>query len=175
MNPNEMAKLKDKAPMPLLLLMILFFLPSFLLEPEAESLKASTQKYDASLKKARVVRQQREKFVQQSARLERLKQLNGQLFELIPQETALPEMIDKLHSTAAACAVVVEDVRYSFSRNYEKLGVPGYDISMRLSAAYNGVRQLLAELETMPTPVLIKEVVMTEEKRYVLSLRLLVK
>lgn len=175
MNPNEMAKLKEKAPMPLLLLLILFFLPAFLLEPEMEVLKKSAQNFDASLKKARVILKQRDKYAQQKVRLEQLKLMNSQLFGVIPQETSLPEMIDKLHSTAAACSVVVEDVRYAFSRDYEKLRVPGYDISMHLSAGYGGIRQLLAELEAMPTPVLIKEVVMTEAQRYVLSLRLLVK
>ncbi|EKD82249.1 MAG: hypothetical protein ACD_39C01407G0005 [uncultured bacterium] len=175
MNPNELAKLKEKAPLPLFLLMILFFLPAFILEPEAEVLKSSAQKFDVSLKKARDLRRLQEKYKQQGARLDRQQKINNQLLDRIPQEAALPDMIDKLHSTAAACSVVVEDVRYSFSREYEKLSVPGYDIAMNLSADYEGIRRLLAELEAMPTPVLIKEIVITEAKRYVLTMRLLVK
>jgi len=175
MNPNELAKLKEKAPVPLLLLLLLFFLPAFVLEPEMDALKQSSKVYDASLKRARDLRHLREKYIQQSRRLVRLEQIKGELFSLIPQESALPEMIDLLHATAAASSVVVENVQYSFSREYEKLAVPGYDITMNLSSNYEGVRTLLAELEAMPTPVLIKEVLMTESRRYVLTMRLLVK
>ncbi|MBU1105630.1 MAG: type 4a pilus biogenesis protein PilO [Candidatus Riflebacteria bacterium] len=175
MNPNELAKLKEKAPLPLILLLLLFFLPAFLLEPETAALNATASGFDASLKKAKDLRLLHEKYTQQNTRLKRLQQINSQLLENIPQEAALPGMIDKLHNTAAACSVVVENVHYSFSRQYEKLDVPGYEISMNLSAGYDGIRRLLAELETMPSPVLIKEVVLTESQRYVLTMRLLVK
>ena len=175
MNPNELAKLKEKAPLPLILLLLLLFLPAFLLEPEAEAMKSAASSFDASLKKAKNLRLLREKHTLQAARLNCLQQMNNQLFELIPQESALPGMIDNLHNTAASCSVVVENVRYSFSKLYEKLNVPGYEISMNLSADYDGIRRLLAELEAMPSPVLINEVVLTESQRYVLTMRLLVK
>jgi len=175
MNPNEMAKLKEKAPVPLVLLLILFFLPAFVLDPEIATLKQSTKIYDTSLKKARDLRRLREKYNQQSRRLEMLEQIKSNLFAVIPQESALPEMIDRLHATAASCSVIVDNVRYSFSREYEKLYVPGYDINMNLSSGYDGVRSMLAELEAMPTPFLIKEILMTESRHYVLSMRLLVK
>ncbi|PKL44130.1 MAG: hypothetical protein CVV42_19525 [Candidatus Riflebacteria bacterium HGW-Riflebacteria-2] len=174
MNPNEMAKLKEKAPIPLLLLLLLFFLPAFLLDPELEALQKSAIVYDTSLKKARVLRLQREKYRQQGERLQKLEQIKSDLFAKIPQESALPEMIDRLHATAASSSVIVDKVRYSFSREYEKLTVPGYDITMHLSSDYDGVRALLAALETMPTPILIEEILMTESRRYVLTMRLLV-
>lgn len=175
MNPNELAKLKEKAPVPLLLLLLLLFLPAFLLEPEMDVLKKSANKFDVSLKKARDLRNLRDKYTQQNERLDSLAKIKSDLMELIPQESALPEMIDKVHSTALACSVVVENVKYSFSREYERLKVPGYDISMQLSSSYEGIRKMLAELEAMPTPVLIKEVVMIEAQDYVLTMRLLVK
>lgn len=175
MNPNEMAKLKEKAPVPLLLLLLLFFLPAFVIEPEAELLDKSSSKYDNSLKKARDLRHLHEEYRLQSQRLEKLEQIKSELFAIIPQESALPEVIDRLHAMAASCSVVVDRVQYSFSRTYERMNVPGYDISMKLTSDYDGVRSLLAELEAMSTPVLIKEVVMTEAQSYVLTLRLLVK
>ncbi len=175
MNPNELAKLKEKAPVPLLLLLILFFLPAFVLEPELDALKQSAKVFDSSLKRARDLRHLREKYTYQSQRFARLEQIKGDLFALIPKESALPEMIDLLHATAASSSVVVDNVQYSFSREYEKLSVPGYDITMSLSSSYEGIRALLAALESMPTPVLIKEVLMTESRRYVLTMRLLVK
>jgi hypothetical protein len=175
MNPNEVSKLKEKAPVPLILLLLLFFLPAFLLDPEIDSLKQSTKIYETSLKKARGLRRLREQYKQQGRRLEMLEQIKSDLFAVVPQESALPEIIDRLHATAASCSVVVDNVRYSFSREYEKLAVPGYDISMNLSSGYDGVRAMLAELEAMPAPFLIKEILMTESRHYVLSMRLLVK
>jgi Tfp pilus assembly protein PilO len=175
MNPNELAKLKEKAPVPLFLLLILFFLPSFLLEPEEASLKTATRNFDSSLKKARDLRRLREKYIKQGNHLDQLQKINGQLLALIPEESALPAMIDKLHEVAAASSVVVENVRYQFHRQYEKLDVPGYEISMQLSAGYESVRRFLAEVEIMPNPFLINEVVLTDNQRYVLTMRLLVK
>jgi len=175
MNPNELAKLKEKAPVPLILLLILFLLPGFLLAPETEALKQSAKVYDASLKKARDLRRLREKYKMQSQRLEKLAKIKSDLMAVIPQESALPQMIDRLHATAASCSVMVDNVRYSFSPEYEKLAVPGYDINMHLNSSYDGMRAMLAELETMPTPVLIKEILMNESRNYVLSMRLLVK
>lgn len=175
MNPNEVAKLKEQAPIPLILLLILFFLPAFLLEPEAEALGKSGKNYDASLEKAAKLIELRQKYDEQSQYIGQLQKVKNDLLTLLPQESALAAMIDSLHQRAAACSVVVEQVSYGFSSHYEKLAVPGYDISMKLTSDYQGIRALLADLETMPTPVIIKEVVMNEERQYVLAVRLLVK
>lgn len=175
MNPNEMKKLKEKAPFPLFLLLVLFFLPSLLIDPEIVGLQANTESYQSALKTARAAVKSRASLVAQNEKMQKLAGIKKDMFTVIPEESALPGLIDTLQQIAQRSAVSLEDVRYEFSREYEKLKVPAYKVHMNLKADYASMRSFLAEVENLDSPVIINEIVLTEGARYALTMRLLVK
>lgn len=175
MNPNEINKLKEKAPWPLFMLLMLFFLPAFLLEPEVAALNSSSKSFDASLKKARADVVSRANLEMKQARLNSLEKIHQAMQVDIPEESSLPALIDSLQNIAAANAVSLESVTYTLQKEYEKLAVPGYQIIMNLSAGYPDMRKFLAAVESLKTPIIVNEIVLSENNRYVLTMRLLVK
>jgi Tfp pilus assembly protein PilO len=174
MNPNEISKLKDKAPLPLFFLVVLFFLPSIILEPEAADLKSAAMRFDNCLKSARNAIVVREKLRHRTERKQRLDEVRGELERIIPQETALPQLIDELYRLAVDNSVLLDNVSYSVQKEYEKLLVPGCRIVMNLSSNYMNMRNYIAAIENLKFPVLINEVVLSESNRYVLTMRLLI-
>lgn len=175
MNPNEINKLKEKAPLPLMFLLLLFFLPAFLLEPEVAALKSSSKSLDATLKKARADVILHADLEAKHLRCGKLEKVEQHLMTILPQESTLPAFIDTLHSLAKNNFVTMESVTYSYQKEYEKLLVPCYQIIMNLNAGYPDMRKFLAAVESLQTPVIVNEVVLTEGNRYVLTMRLLVK
>lgn len=175
MNPNEMKKLKELAPLPLFLLLILFLFPSMLIDPQDEALKAGAESYRTALGAARAAVKNRDSFAQLSAKMGNLESIKSSVAAVLPEEASLPEMIDTLHRLAGQTSVSLEDVRYEFHREYEKLKVPAYQLHMNLRADYAGMRSFLAEIENLASPVIINEIVLTEGSRYALTMRLLVK
>lgn len=163
------------APFPVILLIILFFLPSFLIEPEKEALKANAAAYISASKKAGLALKNREKYQKEKEKLAQLELIHADLKKVIPDESVLPSFIDTLHALADKSSVSLEDVRYTFNKEYDKLKVPSYQVMMGLNADYAGVRAFLAELESLDMPVIVTEVVLAEGSRYAITMRLLVK
>ncbi len=175
MNPNELKKLKELAPLPIFLLIILFFLPSMLIDPENEALNAAAASYQGAVNVARSAVRNRVVTAEQNQKMQQLTAAREEMLVKMPDEAALPAMIDKLQQLAAGNNVSLEEVRYDFSREFDKLSVPSYRLQMNLKADYSSMRSFLAEIENLDSPVIINEIVLIEGTRYALTMRLLVK
>ena len=66
-------------------------------------------------------------------------------------------------------------MRYEFSKEFDRLEVPSYRLQMNLRADYANMRNFLAAVENLDSPVIINEIVLIEGARYALTMRLLVK
>ncbi len=175
MNPNELKKLKERAPLPLFILLVLFFLPTMLIEPQNEALDTAAASYAGVVSSARTAVNNRENFLDQSHRLRHLKNLREETGALLPAEADLPAMIDRLQQLAGATGVFLEEVRYEFNEEFDRLEVPSYRLQMNLKADYANMRNFLAAVENLDSPVIINEIVLIEGARYALTMRLLVK
>lgn len=175
MNPNELQKLKDRAPLPVFILLILFFLPSMLVDPEFEALDAAADSYQEQAKIAAAAVRNRQNNDRNNEKLLHLKTAREEMMQVFPNEAALPDLIDKLQQLAGKCKVALLEVRYDFSREFEKLSVPSYRLQMNLNAEYSDMRSFLAAVESLDSPVIINEIVLIEGKRYALTMRLPVK
>ncbi len=175
MNPNELRKLKERAPLPLIVLLILFLLPSILIEPENQALNAAAESCDAAVKSARAAVRNREAYRVQTEKLQHLLSVRQDFQAVLPAESRLPAIIDQLQQLALASSVSVEEVRYEFNHEFDKLPVPSYRLQMNLKAEYSGMRSFLAAIENLESPVIIQEIVLIEGSRYALTMRLLVK
>ncbi len=175
MNPNELRKLKERAPLPLVVLFILFLLPTILIEPENLALNAAAESCQAAVKSARAAVRNREANKAQKEKLQHLQSIRRDFQAVLPVESQLPAIIDQLQQLAAGNAVSLEEVRYEFNDEFDKLAVPSYRLQMNLKADYAGMRSFLAAVESLESPVLIQEIVLIEGTRYALSMRLLTK
>lgn len=175
MNPNEINKLKEKAPIPIFLLLILFFLPTFFLEPEQDSLKSLISAYDNDLKKARAQLIARTDYSLKSEKLELLEKSLNKLREMIPSDDRLPGFINSLQGLAKKNSVSLEEVNYTFQKDFEKLDIPSYMIMMNLSADYSQIKEFLNDVEALPFPLVISDLLLNKGSNYVMKMRLLVK
>lgn len=175
MNPNELKKLKDLAPLPLFMLLVLFFLPSMLLDPQNEELNAAAASYHNAVQTARNAVLNRDTSTEQNQKMSRLTAVRQEMLTALPDEASLPALIDKLQQLAIANDTSLEEVRYEFSREFDKLNVPSYRLQMNLKADYNNMRGFLAAVENLESPVIISEIVLIEGTRYALTMRLPVK
>lgn len=175
MNPNEINKLKEKAPFPLLILLILFFIPGLLLNPELEELKSSNSVHDLSLTKARGRVKADVELQRKLTRLNATREIMKQVGAVVPEESELPGLINRLHKLAGENSVVLEDVSYAMQKKFENLDVPGFRIIMSLTAGYTQMRGFLEAVESMESPVLINEILLTETGKYALTIRMLTK
>mgnify|MGYP000879471536 CR=1 FL=1 len=175
MNPNELQKLKDRAPLPVFILLILLFLPSILIEPELTALDTAADSYQNQVKAASVAVKTHQNNGRNNLKLQQLKSIREDLMRILPDEADLPDLIDRLQKLAGECDVLLQEVRYDFSREFEKLSVPSYQLHMNLNAEYASMRKFLAAVESLNSPVIINEIVLIEGKRYALTMRLPVK
>lgn len=175
MNPNELKKLKERAPLPLFILLVLFFLPTMLIEPQNEALNTTAASYAEVIKGARLAVRNRENFLDQSHRLQHLKNLREETRGILPAEADLPALIDRLQQLAGSTGVSLDEVHYEFNEEFDKLEVPSYRLQMNLRADYANMRSFLAAVENLDSPVIINEIVLIEGTRYALTMRLLVK
>ncbi|HNX74665.1 MAG TPA: type 4a pilus biogenesis protein PilO [Candidatus Rifleibacterium sp.] len=175
MNPNELKKLKERAPLPLLILVILFFLPSLLVEPQNEALKAAAESCHAAVKAAKTAVRNRETCKVQIDKLQRLQKIHADVSALLPEESQLPGIIERLQKIAITSNVSLEEVRYEFTTEFDKLPVPSYSLKMNLKSDYASMRTFLSTIENLDSPVIIQEIVLVEGGRYAMTVRLLVK
>ncbi len=175
MNPNEINKLKEKAPLPLFVLIVLFFLPTFFLEPEQANLNSLISAYDNDLKQARMSLMARKDYSLKSDKLIKLENALNSLREMIPPDKNLPGFINSLQELARKNSVILEEVNYSYQKEFEKLDIPSYMIMMNLSADYSEIKAFLNDIEKMPLPLVVSDLLLNRGNSYVMKMRLLVK
>lgn len=175
MNPNEMAVLKRHLPYPLIMILIMLFMPMLVVEPLEENFQTVAAEYEAQTKKARSLRNQRATIDVANTKLASLNKVKETAMQVIPAESELPDIIERLVELASNNFVAMEDVRYNLKSTYEGMNAPAFDISMSLVASYDGMRAFLADVESIENPMIITEIVVVEGNRYSLNFKQLVK
>lgn len=175
MNPNEIAVLKRHLPYPLILLLIMLFIPMLVIEPFEENLQTVVAEYEAQTKKAGTLRKQRATIDVANAKFSSLKEIKEKAMQFIPAESELPDIIERLVELASNNSVAMEDVSYNLVTSYEGMNAPAFDINMSLVASYDGMRAFLADVESIENPMIITEIVVVEGNRYSLNFKQLVK
>jgi len=177
MNPHELNKLKNRAPLAILLIFVASVLiPYLYLDPliaRANEISTSFDKEIADsiryIKKAKVLRKK-------SARSRKLFDSLSQIASSLPAKRSLPAVIDTFHDLAKSSGLIITDVKYEMSEFDKKFKVPSIIIKFRIKAEYNELRQFLAGLEKMNNyPLLIHEIVASSGGTYSISIRQLVK
>jgi Tfp pilus assembly protein PilO len=175
MNPNEINKLKAKAPFPIFVLLILLVLPTFVLQPEQDRLSEQVDSYNSLLKKSRKNLGLRTSYEKDNDKLEAINAVAQSVSQQLPESSALPQIIDMLGQLAEKNSIFLQSVNYGYSDKIDDLEVPNFTISMRLDAYYNNMRQFIAELENLQYPLMVTEVVVSAGKTYTVTLKQLVK
>lgn len=175
MNPNEIRKLKEKAPFPIFILVLLMFLPSFLLQPEQEKLEENIRAYDSLLKNGKVALAKRSSFAAEEKKQRQLSDVKQVVLQQLPEEKQLPQIIDRMNAVARQNSVLVKDVTYAFQGKMGKLQIPCFNISMNFSAYYEDMRRFVVALENLDYPLLVEEIILPEGGKYRITLKQLVK
>ncbi len=175
MNPNEIRKLKEKAPFALIVLFILFFLPATILQPEKDLLREKVEKYDSLLKSARKNQKKRVAFIEEAKKLETFSEINRGILQQLPGVDLLPHIIDKINAAAEKNSVLVKDVTYRLEDRIEKLQAPCFSIAMNLDAYYENVRRFIVDIENLQFPLLVSEISGSGGTSYRINLKQLVK
>ena len=177
MNPHELRKLKNKAPLANVVLLIAsIVIPYFYLEPQIERENDISASFDKEIsdsiqfiKQAKVAR----------VRADRASKVYGSVNEIVgylPARKSLPEVIDAFYDLANKSGLFVTDVKYEMSKGEKKFNVPSFLIKFTLKAKYDELRKFLAGLEKMNKyPLIIQEIVASSGGTYSISIRQLVK
>lgn len=177
MNPHELKKLKNKAPLAILLIFIASVLiPYLYIDPLIVRVNKISTSLDKEIsdsiryiKQARVVRKK-------SARSRKLFDSLNQIINSLPAKKSLPAIIDTFYDLAKSSGLIITDVKYEMAKLDKKFKVPSIVIKFRIKAKYNELRRFLAGLEKMNNyPLLIQEIVASSGGTYSISIRQLVK
>lgn len=175
MNPNEIKKLKEKAPFPIIVLVILLILPTFFIAPLEENLNNQISKFKSLLRKSRKNLKKRETYKKQKNELKKLNSVLDNIQKELPEDSELPEIINTINDVAEHHYVFIEFVRYELDSSFDGLNIPCYTISMNLEADYSNIRHFIAGLESLPNPLMLSEIVVASGKNYKVKLKQLVK
>jgi Tfp pilus assembly protein PilO len=175
MNPNEINKLKEKAPLPVFILVVLFFLPALLVGPENDLLVENGNKYDAQLKRSRIARRKKTQYKIDNEKMAKLNDIHGKINEQLPAASVLPGIIESINEAAEQNQVLLKNVNYKFNDSFDGLKVPNFNITMNLEAYYENIRRFITRIENLQYPLVVAEVFVSEGKTYSITLKQLVK
>lgn len=174
-NPTEVRKLRDKAPLPVLITLIMYFAPSFVLVPHFENLSVTETSYDATLKTASEVRQQKSSDAVLKEKYARLASEAAALDTWLPPESDLPILIDRINETASLLGIDISSVRYEIDRSTATKLPPCVTLRFDLNSDYVGIRAFMQAVKGIRMPLLITEVTANEDRNFTISMIHLVK
>ena len=175
MNPNELRKLKERAPLPILMIFILLMAPSFLLESHDQMLNLAETGYSQLLTKASKLIKKKVIAIKQKKKMDQLNAEFDRVNFRLATRDSLPDLIDKFYAISRKHSLTVRSVNYDFQKKMGKYNFPGYKISFVIKAGYSGMRKFLEEVENLDRPIIISEVVASENDSYHISIQQLVK
>lgn len=175
MNPTEVKKLREKAPLPALITLIMYFAPSFVLIPHFENLAVTEASYDASLKTATEVRQQKASDAVLKEKYAKLASEAAALDGWLPPESDLPLLIDRINETASLLGIEISSVRYEIDRSPATTLPPCVTLRFDLNADYVGIRAFMQAVRGIRMPLLLTEVTANENRNFTISMIHLVK
>lgn len=175
MNPSEIKKLKQKAPLPFLITLIMYFAPSFILIPHFDNLSVTEASYDASLKTASEAISQKLDNTLLMEKYARLSSEAAALDKWLPPESDLPVLIDRVHNTASQLGIDISSVQYGLDRSPGTKLPPCVTIRFDLNADYIGIRAFLQAVKGIQMPLLITDVTANDNLNFTISMIHLVK
>lgn len=172
MNPIELQKLKEWAPLPIVITAIMFFAPGYIVGPLEENLAASSKTLEASLKTGRGTLIQRDDDRVLSAKLADLRSRLGKVDAWLPPTTFMPNVIEEFHALAALANVKIAAVTYGFDQGKRDIVTmpPRIAVNLQLEADYTAVRAFMQAIESLPFPLVPVELNAASDKRYQLEL-----
>jgi len=175
MNQSEIKKLREKAPLPFIITLIMYLAPGFVLVPQFENLTVTEASADATLKTAVEARRQRSDDMLQRELFARLSSESTKLDTWLPPESELPSLIDRINETAYQLGIDISTVQYEMDRSRDSKLPPRVMLRFDLQSDYTGIRAFIQAVKAFPMPVLITEVSATENRKYSISMMHLVK
>jgi len=175
MNPTELKKIKEWTPLPLIITIIMFLAPSFIIAPQNENLSVIENSFDGTLKSIRHSLAQKEKDKQTLERQTLLEADLKRLDRWLPTEKNLPTLIERFNSLASLLSVKISSVNYGFAKDNEGISPPSVNIHFNLMARYGAMREYIQALECLPYPILLTEVTANNDNNFTISLVNLVK
>ncbi len=171
MNPHELRELLQRAPLPIIIALILYFAAEAIVGP----VDMQRQQADSELRSlTNQLRQTR----QQESNLDQINRGNTRLLAdlqriqaWLPPRAALPEIIDQLHRFAGTVGLKVLAVRYAKPEREGSTGPDQLVLDLELAGSYAAVHSFITVCEGLPFPVFPLDLTAHKEGRY--SLRLL--
>jgi len=175
MNQSEIKKLRENAPLPFIITLIMYLAPGFVLVPQFENLSITEASYDASLKTAAEARRQRSDDMSKRELSARLSSESTRLDTWLPPESDLPTLIDRINETAYQLGIDISTVQYEMDRSSDSKLPPRVMLRFNLQSDYAGIRSFIQAVKAIPMPLLITEVSANESRNYSISMMHLVK
>lgn len=179
MNPKEIKRLRERAPLPLIMVAILFFAPKILIDPLQDNLESAEKSFDVLVSQVREAINKRA--VDQSL-VVRKAAIDLQLQRLqawLPPKNYLPALIDQFNALAKILGVEIRSVVYRFPVDMSSESMESrmrwVDITLSLAASYSAMRSFLQAVEGLPSPLVLTEVVANQDQTFSVSLQHLVK
>jgi Tfp pilus assembly protein PilO len=176
MNPKEVQRLKERAPLPLIVTVIMFFAPQFLIDPLIDNLETTGKTFDGLVAQVQGALRQRTLDQGLSARRAAVRREMDRLEAWLPPEDYLPTLIDQFNALADILGVEIRSVTYRFPSSTPEAGPSRrVDIHLALAASYEAMRSFLQAVEGLPSPLVLTEVVANQDQTFTVSLQHLVK
>lgn len=168
-NPLELKQLKERAPLPAILGILMFFLPLYLVDPIKESLESTEKNLDSLLRSARQIVMNRGREIDKFEKYGMLQKKLARIESWIQPESYLPLVIERIHEISEIFSVKLLAIDYSFP----KADFPQtrqVAMNMTIKADYLSVRAFLKALEGFPLPLFPTEILATEDGNFSLVL-----
>ncbi len=176
MNPNEIKKLKVHARLPIVLIILLLFLPKYFVEPTKEEMEEKKARAMEAIKNVRASIREREENLAAAKRLESLQKFVSQVDSVLPKAEELPDVIDGIHKKAEEAGVSIENIVYQASDKYAGLDTPSNQLNMNVLGSYGSLKKFLSKIEESESPVIVDEVLLAANRSsYTVKVRVITK
>lgn len=176
MNPHELNKLKAKAPVAIVLILIIWLLlPMLFIQPELERNEIILAKLDKSLLHARRYINLSKTVIEKNTRYNQLINIEDSVGDALPYQKQLPKLIDLFYKLADDTGLIISSMNYKFKTKDHKMKVSFYSIKFKIRAEYHELRKFLVGLESLEYPLIIQEVIASNRGSYSIEIRQLVK
>lgn len=172
MNPIELQKLKERAPLPIVIAAIMFFAPGYIVGPLEENLVASSKTLESSLKNARGALHQKADDAAITLKLVDLRKRLGKVDAWLPPTAFMPNVIEEFHALSAVAGVKIGAVTYGFDqgRRDNLTMPPRIAVNLQLEGEYSAVRTFMQAIESLPFPLVPVELNAGADRHYQLEL-----
>ncbi len=181
MSVHETARLKERARIPFLISIGIVLIWYFMSDGMEVSLESAMQTLQTNLSAASNSLRQRESNERAREQLELLRSQLGQIDAVMPDESYLPTLVNKIQELAEDASVQIRQVTYAYGpyggrrSDNDEYTPSGILISLQMQAEYRAMRAFLQAVECLPTPLVPVEVVASKGGMYTIQILQMVK